>query len=230
MRSLWLCWGDARGGYVYARFARLCFVHHSTFCDNWLVHWLDESPFDDKRSSRDHLRVTALFIIGEGYHNFHHQFPMDYRNVVPVQPYKVVHLGLPEARIGVASEGTADVIPRLAVGQQRPPVISWDSYIEQTAKRPLILISGFIHDVASLIDEHPGGARFIKTTTRTPRTMSLLAMKRVGVLHGSTPLAVDNKVIPSSQRLKIARYAELSSPNASSTPHSDYEGKEGMLG
>lgn len=31
----------------------------------------------------------------------------------------------------------------------------------QSATRPLILISGFIHDVASFIDEHPGGAHLL---------------------------------------------------------------------
>jgi stearoyl-CoA desaturase (delta-9 desaturase) len=41
------------------------------------------------------------------------------------------------------------------------PVISWDSYIEQCATRPLVVISGFIHDVASFIEEHPGGAHWI---------------------------------------------------------------------
>jgi stearoyl-CoA desaturase (delta-9 desaturase) len=41
------------------------------------------------------------------------------------------------------------------------PVISWDSYIEQCAARPLVVISGFIHDVASFIEEHPGGAHWI---------------------------------------------------------------------
>jgi hypothetical protein len=30
-------------------------------------------------SPRDHL-ICALLTMGEGYHNFHHQFPMDYRN------------------------------------------------------------------------------------------------------------------------------------------------------
>ncbi|KAJ7670501.1 hypothetical protein B0H17DRAFT_874604, partial [Mycena rosella] len=74
-------WGDARGGYVCAALLRLCFVHHSTFRVNSLAHWLGETPFDDKRSPRDHL-ITALATNGEGYHNFHHQFPMDYRNVM----------------------------------------------------------------------------------------------------------------------------------------------------
>ena len=93
-----LGWGDWMGGYVYAGLLRLVFVHHvsvgdrrggrsltcflqSTFCVNSLAHWLGETPFDDKHTPRDHM-ITALVTIGEGYHNFHHQFPMDYRNAI----------------------------------------------------------------------------------------------------------------------------------------------------
>lgn len=32
---------------------------------------------------------------------------------------------------------------------------------EQSKKRPLILISGFIHDVSNFIEEHPGGPHLI---------------------------------------------------------------------
>jgi len=76
-----LLWGDFRGGYVYAGAARLVFVHHSTFCVNSLAHWLGEAPFDDKHTPRDHM-VTAMVTLGEGYHNFHHQFPSDFRNAL----------------------------------------------------------------------------------------------------------------------------------------------------
>ena len=31
--------------------------------------------------------ITALVTIGEGYHNFHHQFPMDYRNAIKWYQY-----------------------------------------------------------------------------------------------------------------------------------------------
>jgi stearoyl-CoA desaturase (Delta-9 desaturase) len=79
-------WGDLKGGFVYAGVLRLCFVHHSTFCVNSLAHWLGEAPFDDKHTPRDHL-ITALVTIGEGYHNFHHQFPMDYRNAIKWYQY-----------------------------------------------------------------------------------------------------------------------------------------------
>ena len=53
--------------------------------------------------------------------------------------------------------------------------------------------------------------------------MQLLAMKRVGVLHGGTSHGVNDKDIPPSQRLKIARYNELSSAYGSSTAYSDGE-------
>ena len=53
----------------------------------------------------------------------------------------------------------------------------------------------------------------------------LLAMKRVGILSGGHPLGVEDKAVPPSQRLKIARYNELSgSPYASSAAYSDGEG------
>jgi stearoyl-CoA desaturase (delta-9 desaturase) len=32
---------------------------------------------------------------------------------------------------------------------------------EQSVKRPLVLIAGFIHDVADFMDEHPGGRHLI---------------------------------------------------------------------
>ncbi|KAF7326369.1 Acyl-CoA desaturase [Mycena venus] len=261
----WLAWGDARGGYVYAGLVRLLFVHHSTFCVNSLAHWLGESPFDDKHSPRDHL-ITALCTIGEGYHNFHHQFPMDYRNAIKWYQYDPTKWFIWVCQqLGLAShlkvfpdnevrKGQLTMqLKRLRETQESLawpsdsndlPVISWDSYIEQSAKRPLILVSGFIHDVASFIDEHPGGAHWIikyigkdATTAffggvydHSNAAHNLLAMKRVGVLHGGIPQGVDEKVIPPSQRLKIARYAELSSPNASSTAYSDLDDKEGILG
>ena len=55
----------------------------------------------------------------------------------------------------------------------------------------------------------------------------LLAMKRVGILHGGAPHGTEDKLVPPSQRLKIARYNELSSAYGSSTAYSD---GEGMLG
>jgi stearoyl-CoA desaturase (Delta-9 desaturase) len=41
------------------------------------------------------------------------------------------------------------------------PIISWESFQEQAQSRPLILISGFIHDVSGFMDEHPGGRHLL---------------------------------------------------------------------
>jgi stearoyl-CoA desaturase (delta-9 desaturase) len=59
-------------------------------------------------------------------------------------------------------------------------------------------------------------------------SMQLLAMKRVGILHGGAPHGLeDSKSIPPSQRLRIAQYNELAGPYASGTGASDAEGMFG---
>jgi len=74
-------WNDWRGGLFFAGFVRLFFVQQATFCVNSLAHWLGEATFDDRHTPRDHI-ITALLTLGEGYHNFHHEFPYDYRNAI----------------------------------------------------------------------------------------------------------------------------------------------------
>jgi stearoyl-CoA desaturase (delta-9 desaturase) len=257
-----LLWGDWRGGYFFAAAARLVCVHHSTFCVNSLAHWLGETPFDDKHTPRDHL-ITAFVTIGEGYHNFHHQFPMDYRNAFKwyqFDPTKwfiwsMYKLGL-ASHLKVFSDNEVRKgqltmqLKRLREAQEglqwapdsnELPVVSWDSYQEQAAKRPLVLISGFIHDVSAFVDEHPGGRHLlIKMIGKDATTAffggvydhsnaahNLLSMMRVGILHGGHPHGLDDKAIPPSQRLKITRYNELGSPYASSAMS---DGETGLMG
>ncbi|TFK41657.1 delta 9-fatty acid desaturase protein [Crucibulum laeve] len=257
----WLGWGDAKGGYVYAGVLRLIFVHHSTFCVNSLAHWLGEAPFDDKHTPRDHV-ITALCTIGEGYHNFHHQFPMDYRNAIKWWQYDPTKWFIWTCqKVGLAShlkvfpdnevkKGQLTMqLKKLRATQEKLawpsdsndlPVVTWESFQEQAQKRPLILISGFIHDVSTFTTEHPGGAHLIikmigkdATTAffggvydHSNAAHNLLAMKRVGVLQGGAPHGLEDKSIPPSQRLKIAKYNELGA-YGSSTAYSD---GEGMLG
>ncbi|KAJ7935091.1 delta 9-fatty acid desaturase protein [Mycena leptocephala] len=237
----WLGWGDARGGYVYAGLVRLCFVHHSTFCVNSLAHWFGESPFDDKHSPRDHV-ITALCTFGEGYHNFHHQFPMDYRNATKWYQYDPTKWFIRVCqKLGLASH--LKVFPdnevrkgRLTMELKRlretQEALSWPSdsndlrAIRHPPSHPHL---GFIHDVASFIDEHPGGARWIikyigkdATTAffggvydHSNAAHNLLAMKRVGVLQGGIPLASTKRPSPLAAA-QDCPYAELASPYASS--------------
>ena len=74
-------WGDAWGGLIVAGLLRTVLNHHGTFCINSVCHIFGKKTYSEEQSARDNW-VTALFTYGEGYHNFHHQFPLDYRNGV----------------------------------------------------------------------------------------------------------------------------------------------------
>ena len=74
-------WGDPWGGLLVAGFLRLTIQYHATFSINSVAHWTGTRPYDLKASARDSA-ITALITFGEGYHNFHHRFPLDYRNGV----------------------------------------------------------------------------------------------------------------------------------------------------
>jgi stearoyl-CoA desaturase (delta-9 desaturase) len=179
-----LGWGDWAGGFYFAGAARLMFVHHSTFCVNSLAHWLGEKPFDDKHTPRDHF-ITALVTIGEGYHNFHHEFPQDFRNAIRWWQYDPTKMFIYTAYLlGLASQLKTFPDNEIKKGQyamklktlQRQagtvswpttsndlPVLSWDDFQEACKTRSLIVISGFIHDVTDFVNEHPGGKAFVKT-------------------------------------------------------------------
>ena len=181
-----LGWGDYRGGYFFAGVLRLVFVHHSTFCVNSLAHYLGDAPFDDRHTPRDHF-ITALVTLGEGYHNFHHEFPSDYRNALRWFQYDPTKLLITFFKtIGLASNlkefpsneiekgrytmarkeldqfGRTITWPK---GNTDLPIISFEDYQDLAKKddsRALILIAGFIHDVSNFVDSHPGGQTLIK--------------------------------------------------------------------
>ena len=73
------CWGDFWGGLILAGALRITINHHLTFCINSVCHIFGKQNFSNEQTARDNW-VTALFTYGEGFHNFHHQFPLDYRN------------------------------------------------------------------------------------------------------------------------------------------------------
>jgi stearoyl-CoA desaturase (delta-9 desaturase) len=59
----------------------LVFVYHVTFSINSFAHMLGTQPYSDRNSARDSF-IAAMLSMGEGYHNFHHTVPADYRNGV----------------------------------------------------------------------------------------------------------------------------------------------------
>lgn len=74
-------WGDMLGAFILAGLFRLVINHHFTFFINSLCHMVGRRPYSDRNTSRDNW-FMSLLTYGEGYHNFHHSFPTDYRNGV----------------------------------------------------------------------------------------------------------------------------------------------------
>ncbi len=73
--------GHILGAFLLSVCARITLVYHSTFCINSVCHMFGNSPYDAHSTAKDNW-LTALVTYGEGYHNFHHRFPSDYRNAV----------------------------------------------------------------------------------------------------------------------------------------------------
>jgi len=178
-----LGWGDYAGGYFYAGVLRLVVVHHATFCVNSLAHYLGDQPFDDRRTPRDHI-LTALVTMGEGYHNFHHEFPTDYRNAIKFYQYDPTKwliklcsfVGLtydlnqfPENEI---QKGLLQMNEKLIEAKMREldwgipierlPRWSSETFEEKVKKTPgLLKIDGFVYDVSRFAAKHPGGEKYI---------------------------------------------------------------------
>lgn len=71
--------GSALGGFVIGGGLRIALTQQSTFFVNSLCHTLGTQTYSKEISARDSWFVAVL-THGEGYHNFHHKFQIDYRN------------------------------------------------------------------------------------------------------------------------------------------------------
>jgi stearoyl-CoA desaturase (Delta-9 desaturase) len=179
-------WGDWRGGFFFGSVARSVFVMQSTFCVNSVAHWFGDHTFTDEHTPRDSWFVSLL-TLGEGYHNFHHEFPYDYRNGVKNYAYDpskwtiwvLGKLGLaynlkrfPENEI---KKGELQMIrKRLDRNMHK---LEWGMHpdemptftMEEVKRRcanegtSLIVVDGFVHDVHHFIEDHPGGKALIQS-------------------------------------------------------------------
>jgi stearoyl-CoA desaturase (delta-9 desaturase) len=76
-----LAWGDPVGALLVAGCLRLVLQWHATFSINSVTHLVGRHTYMRSISARDSF-LAALVTLGEGYHNFHHRFQIDYRNGV----------------------------------------------------------------------------------------------------------------------------------------------------
>jgi len=170
-------WGDMRGAYFYGCMWRMVFVHHATFCVNSLAHWWGDKTYSDLHTAFDSV-VTAVITLGEGYHNYHHEFPSDYRNGIRVYHYDptkwvvkfLSYFGLTynlrmmttneiekaelQMQQRVLDQETASLF-----GTEKPlPHMTWEDIKLRTEKgEKIIVIENMVLDVKNFVDQHPGG-------------------------------------------------------------------------
>ena len=75
------CFGRPVGGLLWGGFLRIVLGHHTTFLVNSVAHLWGSRPYSEENSARDNW-LLSFVTHGEGYHNFHHRFPSDFRNGV----------------------------------------------------------------------------------------------------------------------------------------------------
>jgi len=179
-------WGDWRGGFFYGGMARLVFVHHATFLVNSLAHYWGDITYDDRHTPRDSI-ITALLTFGEGYHNFHHEFPSDYRNAIKIYQYDptkwtIYFLSLfgltynlnrfsnneiQKGRILISQKKLDNEKSKLdwGVSLDELPELTIEQFFNKCDKdnEQLILIDGVVHDISTFASQHPGGEMLIRS-------------------------------------------------------------------
>src|ERR1700732_718416 len=101
---IWAGWKAALGAFLIAGVLRVVVLQHCTFCINSLCHYIGNQPYSSKCSARDSW-LLAIITLGEGYHNYHHEFQHDYRNGVKpwqIDPTKWIIWTL--SKIGLANQ------------------------------------------------------------------------------------------------------------------------------
>ncbi|AIN96631.1 stearic acid desaturase, putative [Leishmania panamensis] len=74
--------GEWLGAFFWVVWLKIFLVHQFSFLINSLAHtrfFGATRPYSDDLTPHDST-LLAIINLGEGYHNFHHQFPNDYRN------------------------------------------------------------------------------------------------------------------------------------------------------
>ncbi|KAM9974377.1 hypothetical protein ACTFIW_007829 [Dictyostelium discoideum] len=177
-------WNDWKGGFFIAGVASKVLMMQCTFCINSLAHYLGEATYTDQRSPRDSF-ITSLVTFGEGYHNFHHEFPYDYRNGIHMSAYDpgkwLINF---LSWFGFAYElkrFPSELFAKGKIQMQEKTIkrlrdqLYWGKPLDQLPrftraqvkekcqkeKKQLLIIEDVIYDMSEFAEKHPGGKQYI---------------------------------------------------------------------
>ncbi|BFZ56358.1 hypothetical protein PYCC9005_003404 [Savitreella phatthalungensis] len=169
--------GSGWQGLLWGGFVARIAVWHCTFLINSLAHYIGDRFYTTDVSARGNL-ILAILTNGEGFHNYHHAFPCDYRNGIKKydwDPTKWIisllhhHTGLvPKVRCIRDSdiERARKRVVKLHSGSPRTdepdtkrplPSLNRATAREAYKDRQVIILDGYAVDVEAYAHEHPGG-------------------------------------------------------------------------
>lgn len=183
-----LLWGDYLGGLIYGGILKIFLVQNSIFSINSLGHLLGSQPYNNNKSNRNNF-ILGIITLGEGNQNFHHEFPMDYRNGYEWYSFdptkwtiRLLELFGQVTNIKKAQQNT---IEKSLIQQQQRLLddirsqLNWGIPIDKlpvfspeefkalslnSKNRYLVVVSGIIHDVTPFAQDHPGGLSLIRAS------------------------------------------------------------------
>jgi stearoyl-CoA desaturase (delta-9 desaturase) len=141
---------------------------HSTWFVNSLAHSFGTQPYGRSGTSRNHI-FTALLTFGEGNHNYHHEFPYDYRNGIKWYEYDPTKLFIELCYLlGLVYDlkKKEDLYEDLYIHKNKSTYknITIEEY--KNSQYDLIMMNNNIYDLSDFIDKHPGGEKYIKQIIR----------------------------------------------------------------
>lgn len=171
----WIGWGDFPGGFLYGGFVLRLLIWHSVFSINSLAHKFGSQEYSRDISARGNW-FLALITCGEGHHNFHHEFPNDYRNGILWYDYDPTKWAILLAnkfkwagKLKASSPELISMAKRNAQGMigDKPalkcPKMTMKDFTQRCEKgESLIIIDDWVINIRPYLDQHPGGQEILQ--------------------------------------------------------------------
>ncbi|KAJ3129815.1 hypothetical protein HK098_008049 [Nowakowskiella sp. JEL0407] len=177
--------GDALGAFLYCGFVTRVVTWHVTFSINSFAHYNGDQLYSTETTARGNF-ILAVLTNGEGYHNFHHEFPKDYRNGVESWDWdpskwlifaaslfgitwnlkRVDRNEIEKAKVQVMESKVSKGRKELNWGPEPNllPTLSvkeFETKCEANPKKTYFLLDGFVLDVTEFLPQHPGGEKLL---------------------------------------------------------------------